>query len=344
MDAGLLYMQRCLDLASCGAGKVAPNPLVGAVLVHNEKVIGEGFHEKFGEAHAEVNAITRAEKSFPHLISESILYVNLEPCSHHGKTPPCTDLIIDKKIKRVIIGCLDPNPLVCGKGKQKLISAGIEVADGILETACRELNKYFISFHEKQRPYITLKWAQSDDGFIAQKNYLPVHLTNSYSDQLVHKMRAEHMAIYVGGRTVLSDNPKLTVRFWKGKNPIRVSLDTKNTFKTNLNIFNENAETYLFNYEKYEDHENVKYIKIDPSKNYISQILEFLYKKEINSLLVEGGAGSLNDFIKCNVWDEAKVFISGHQLKNGVAASAIPGKVVCEETIFNNRLITALNL
>lgn len=337
-------MRRCLELASRGSGYVAPNPMVGAVLVYEGRIIGEGYHKKIGEAHAEVNAINSVKVGDKHLISGAILYVNLEPCDHFGKTPPCTQLIINNNIKSVVIGTEDPNNLVNGKGIKKLREAGTEVIVGVLENECVDLNKFFFTFHQKLRPYITIKWAQSADGFIAGENYTPVHFTNSYSDQLVQKMRAEHMAIFVGGRTVISDDPKLTNRSGAGKNPLRISLDTKNNFSENLSLFNSESESLIFNFEKSESNGNSEYIKIEKGESIFEQIMAILFNKKINSILVEGGADTINNLVKHQLWDEMKLFISDDKLMNGIAAPITSGKEIRSEKIYNNTLITRINI
>lgn len=341
VDIADKFMYRCIELASQGVGLVSPNPMVGAVLVHENKIIGEGYHVKYGEAHAEVQACNNVPFEWQDLIPFSTLYVNLEPCSHYGKTPPCVDFIIRAKIPEVIIGCKDPNPEVGGRGYEKLIHAGVKVRMGVLEKYCRTINKYFITYHEKRRPYVTLKWAQSKDGFIAGENNKRVHFTNEYSDALVHKMRSEHMAILVGGRTVLADNPKLTVRKWKGKNPVRLSIDKLNTFQNNFHICNTDAQTIIFNFTKEEKQGNVRWKKILPAEKIIPQVSELLFDEKIHTILVEGGALTLQEFIAMGVWDEAKIFISDHIISKGTKAPQIPGTVSSTEKIFNNLLITS---
>lgn len=335
-----LFMQRCLELAALGSGHVAPNPMVGAVLVYEGEIIGEGFHRKFGEPHAEVNAINTVPDHLKGFIGKSTLYVSLEPCAHHGKTPPCADLIIASGIPEVVIGCDDPNPLVAGKGKQKMTEAGIRITDHILDAECRELNRHFITWHEKQRPYITLKWAQSSDGFIAEEDHSPVHFTNVFSDQLVHKMRSEHMAIFAGGRTILSDDPALTVRKWNGRNPVRVSLDTKNSFPPHLQIFSGEGTCIIFNFEIEGVKNNIEFIRLRKEENIIEQILHALYERKINSLLVEGGTHTISQFAEAGLWDEAKIFISQKILNKGIAAPVMPGQIINTEHFFSDTLLT----
>ena len=306
-------MHRCLQLASLGAGKVAPNPMVGAVLVHNSIIIGEGYHQQFGQAHAEVNCINSVSEQNKELISKSTLYVSLEPCAHFGKTPPCADLIISKGIKKVVVGNLDTNPLVAGKGIKKLQDAGIQVEYGILNDACRELNKRFFTFHEKKRPYVILKWAQTEDGFISRLP-LPTNkednwITNKESKQLVHTWRAQEQAILVGYNTALTDNPLLTVRIVNGKNPMRIVIDEHLQLPHELHIFNTDAETIVFNALENNRQNNIEFIKIDFT-NLIQEILSNLFAKNISSIIIEGGTKTIELFMKTNLWDEARVFVN----------------------------------
>ena len=337
-------MRRCLELASRGAGFVAPNPMVGAVLVAEGKIIGEGFHEKYGEAHAEVNAVRSVAAEKKHLIESATLYVNLEPCNHFGKTPPCTKLIVENKIKKVVIGTADPNVLVNGSGIKTLRDAGIDVVCGLLEEENKLLNRFFFTYHEKKRPYITIKWAQSTDGFIAGEGNTPVHLTNSFSDHLVQKMRAEHMAIYVGGRTLLADDPRLTNRSGRGANPLRITLDTKNNFPKNLSVFNSEAATLVFNFEKNALFKTTEYIKIEGGKNVYEQIMQILFYRKINSILVEGGAETINTLVQLGLWDEMKIFTTKNKLQKGILAPGIAGKEMNKEYVSDNIINTRINL
>lgn len=334
-----LYMQRCIDLATNGAGYVAPNPLVGCVMVHHDKIIGEGFHRKYGEPHAEVNAI-QSVKDISSL-SECQLYVNLEPCSHYGKTPPCADLIIEKKIPEVIIGTVDPYEEVSGSGIQKLREAGIKVTINVLKEECAELNKRFFTYHLKKRPFIILKWAQTKDGFIAplhNKNNTIHRISNTYSHQLVHKWRSEEQAIMVGANTALHDNPQLTVRHWTGKNPVRVTIDKNRSLAENLNLFDSSAPTLIFNEDKEEKKENIAYKKIDFSKNILLQVSEKLYQEKINSILIEGGAKLINLFLQENLWDEARIFTSDSFLKEGIPAPELNISPMKSQFIANDQL------
>ncbi len=279
------YMQRCIQLAKKGAGNVAPNPMVGAILVYNDLIIGEGFHKKYGEAHAEVNCVNSVKEDKEHLIEKSILFVSLEPCAHFGKTPPCTNLIIQKKIKKVVIGCQDIFKEVSGKGIQKLNDAGIEVVLGVLQKECLELNKRFFTFHQKQRPYIILKWAQSINGKIGSLKGERILISNDYSNRVVHKWRSEEAAILVGTNTALNDNPSLTTRLWKGKNPVRIVIDKELKLPSSLKVFNNDTDTIIFNKIKNGSDSNIRFIKID-SDNFLQFILHSLYNLNIQSVLV----------------------------------------------------------
>jgi diaminohydroxyphosphoribosylaminopyrimidine deaminase/5-amino-6-(5-phosphoribosylamino)uracil reductase len=307
-------MNRCLQLAKLAAGNVAPNPMVGAVLVHNEKIIGEGYHKKFGEAHAEVNCINNVKKEDRNLIDKSTLYVSLEPCSHFGKTPPCTDLIIKNKIPKVVIGCKDVYENVNGKGIKKLQNAGAEVIAGVLEKQCIKINKRFFTFHQKLRPYIILKWAESANEKIgaspqpspqAEREQRTL-ISNEYSNRLVHKWRSEEAAILVGTNTALQDDPSLTTRSWKGNNPIRLIIDMDLRLPSHLKIFNKETKTIIFNKHKQEEEGNNSFYKIEEN-NCIEELMRALYKLDIQSVLVEGGAKLLQSFIDAGLWDEARV-------------------------------------
>ncbi|WP_370476714.1 bifunctional diaminohydroxyphosphoribosylaminopyrimidine deaminase/5-amino-6-(5-phosphoribosylamino)uracil reductase RibD [Tamlana flava] len=321
-------MQRCLDIAKNGLGITRPNPMVGSVIVHNNKIIGEGFTSKYGGNHAEVNAINSVKDK--NLLNEATLYVTLEPCSHFGKTPPCSNLIIKHNIPKVVIGCIDDNEQVAGKGVKKLIDAGCNVTVGILEDECKKHHKRFFTFHNKKRPYIILKWAESKNGFIAPKNkkeQKPVWITNEFSRQLVHKWRTEEQAILVGTNTVLQDNPSLTVRDWTGNNPIRIVLDKDKKLSKSLSVFNDEAETIIISNNE-----------IDFSQLVAQQICHVLFQKDINSVIIEGGAKTLQTFINENLWDEARVFIGSNIFKSGTIAPVFSGKLISEEKILNDIL------
>jgi len=337
MSFDIKYMHRCLQLAQFGVGNVSPNPMVGAVLVYQDQIIGEGYHQRFGHAHAEPNAINSVRDL--ELLQKSTLYVNLEPCSHYGKTPPCAELIIKSNIPRVIIGTLDPNPKVAGRGVKLLLDAGIEVIVGVLENECRTLNKRFFIFHEQKRPFVLLKWAQTKDGFIDIKrsdvSEKPLQISNEITRQLTHKIRSENQAIMVSTNTVLLDNPTLTVRFWTGKNPIRIVIDRTNRIPDNYNVKSGLVQTLIFsNYEKL-DKNNVDYCIIPFKDNVLELILHELYKRNINSVLVEGGAKLLNSFIDSGSWDEANVEVSEQRIIDGVAAPKL-NELPFQCEIFNN--------
>jgi diaminohydroxyphosphoribosylaminopyrimidine deaminase/5-amino-6-(5-phosphoribosylamino)uracil reductase len=330
-----LFMQRCLELAALGRGYVSPNPLVGCVIVHNERIIGEGWHKKFGEAHAEVNAVASVKDQ--ELLKESTVYVNLEPCSHFGKTPPCVDLLIRHQVKKVVIANLDTHPNVSGEGIKKLREAGIEVITGILDKQGRELNKRFFTDIEKKRPYIILKWAQTADGFMAQANYDSKWISNEFSRQLVHKWRSEEDAILVGTKTVFHDNPQLNVRDWTGRNPVRVVIDRFLKLSDKLNVFDRNQKTIIYNVLKHEEHDNLILARIDEAE-FLPQLLQDLHKRGIQSVIVEGGAQTLNFFIQPGLWDEARVFQTTRTFGKGIAAPTPKGKLSSTEAVSTDTL------
>ncbi len=337
-------MKRCLELAAKGLGHVAPNPMVGCVIVYNDHIIAEGYHEQFGSAHAEPNAIKQVEDD---LLKKSTLYVNLEPCSHFGKTPPCADLIISKGIKKVVVGNLDPNPLVAGKGIQKLKDAGIEVVQGILDKECRELNKRFFTFHEKKRPYIILKWAQTNDGFISQwpipENREDNRITGDESHKLVHVWRGQEQAILIGYNTLMNDNPFLTTRLADGKNPVRIVMTRHLDFPYNLNVFNKEAPTIIYNSVKNDVQDNCSFIKID-WENKLQEILDDCYSKNIASIIVEGGTNTIYNFMNKNCWDEARVFVNPHKaFEHGIAAPEIKLNATLSLNLGNDLLYTIIN-
>ncbi|MDA1009705.1 MAG: bifunctional diaminohydroxyphosphoribosylaminopyrimidine deaminase/5-amino-6-(5-phosphoribosylamino)uracil reductase RibD [Bacteroidetes bacterium] len=323
MQTQEFFIQKCLELAKKGKGNVSPNPMVGCVIVYNNEIIGEGYHEKYGFSHAEVNAIASVKDKS--LLKKSTLYVNLEPCAHFGKTAPCSNHIIEHKIPKVIIGCLDTFPKVSGKGIEKLQNAGLEVVVGVLEKESKELNTRFFTFHEKKRPYIILKWAESKDGFIAPHNQSePFWMTSSESKKLVHKWRAEEDAILVGRITAEKDNPSLTVREVKGNHPIRIVIDKDLKLSKELKIFNNEARTIVFNEVKTDSKSNINYIKINFNQ-LIKNILEELYKQNIQSVIIEGGTITLQSFIDISMWDEARIFTTKENLIHGVRAPKIIG-------------------
>ncbi len=311
------YLQRCLQLAKLGSGNVAPNPMVGCVIVLDDKIIGEGWHQEFGKAHAEVNAINSvADKQ---LLSKSTLYVSLEPCSHYGKTPPCVDLILQHKIPKVVVGIRDPFATVNGEGIAKLRTAGIEVITPVLENECASFNKRFFTFHQFKRPYIILKWAQSKDGFIGKMNER-VLISNPLSQIQVHKWRSEEQAIMVGTNTALTDNPKLNVREWFGKSPTRIVIDKDLKIPNHLNILDGSTETIIFNTKQKSSVEKIKYIQLEKNNFSIKELLNQLHQLNIQSVLVEGGAILLQSFIDAGYWNEARVITGTILLNDGIKA------------------------
>lgn len=311
-----LYMRRALELAEWGRGYVSPNPMVGCVIVHENRIIGEGWHREFGGPHAEVHAVNSVENQA--LLSESTVYVTLEPCAHWGKTPPCANLLVEKKVKKVIIAAVDSNPLVGGKGIEILKNAGIEVETGVLEKEARWQNRRFFTQIEKQRPYVILKWAQTEDGFVARENFDSKWISNSQSRQLVHKWRAEEDSILVGKNTAAYDNPRLDVRDWVGKNPIRVVLDSHLGLPKNLNLFDQSIPTLIFNTVKSESIENLEWIRLSEINPEV--ILKELHSRKIQSLIVEGGSQVLSQFIESGFWDEARVFTAPTRFDRGIFA------------------------
>ena len=346
-------MERCLELAARGAGFVAPNPMVGAVLVYKNRIIGEGWHQQYGKAHAEVNCIASVKEEDRIFISQSILYVSLEPCVHFGKTPPCTDLIIQHKILKVVIGCRDPFEAVNGKGIEKLKSAGVNVETGLLEKECKELNKRFFTFYTKQRPYIILKWAQTGDGFIStstsplqkrdtsgEVDNSRLQISNEYSNRLVHKWRSEEASILVGTNTALLDNPELTTRLWPGPSPIRLLVDMDLRLPLSLKIFNRKIKTIVFNIVKQEEQENLIFCQVKKNIPLLPQLLDSLYQFNIQSVMVEGGAKLLQAFIDERCWDEARIITNSTLVINkGLAAPILKeGKKINEEQLLSDTI------
>ena len=326
-------MQRCIDIARSGLSVAMPNPSVGAVIVLNDCIIAQGFTSAFGGAHAEVNAINAVKDKS--ILSCATLYVSLEPCSHFGKTPPCCDLIIKYHIKNVVVGCLDSDPKVAGRGIEKIRNAGANVIVGVLEAECRESNKRFFKFHEQKRPYIILKWAQSTDGFLSpaiRNTTKPVWLTNVYSQQLVHKWRTEEQAILIGTQTAIDDNPSLTARSWFGKNPVRIVLDQHSRIPKSSTVFDTQAETFVLNQEN-----------IDFSGNVAAEITTFLYQKNIQSVIIEGGARTLQTFIDANLWDEARVFTTKKYFLKGTKSPILKTKTYSTKNILNDKLSIYIN-
>jgi len=346
------YIKRCIELAKNGLGTTYPNPLVGSVIVYKNKIIGEGWHRMAGEPHAEVNAINSVKDKSQ--LQKATIYVSLEPCSHFGKTPPCCDLIIRNRIPNVVVGTVDPNVKVAGNGIKKLIAAGAKVTFGILEDECNELNKRFFTFHQKKRPYIILKWAESQDGFIApdatfrkvQNNDVkkPVWITSPYSRQLVHKWRSEEQAILVGTQTVIDDNPILDVRNWTGSNPIRVVLDKNNRIPNDSYVFNNQCKTIVISKTTTNrDKENLIFDNVDLEKEIAQQLTQAMYRHQIQSVIIEGGRQTLQTFIDANLWDEARVFSGITIFGDGTRAPILPKSNRKNQVIGQDELIISRN-
>ncbi len=342
-------MRRCLELALLGSGHVAPNPMVGSVLVYldpdtgEERIIGEGYHERYGERHAEANCISSVKEGDRALISRSTIYVSLEPCAHYGKQPPCADLIIDWQIPRVVAGCRDPFPEVDGKGIGKLRAAGAEVLVGVLEAQCVELNRRFFTFHQLHRPYIVLKWAQSADGKIAGAGVGGggrTLISNEYSNRLVHKWRAGEPAILVGTRTALLDDPALTVRLWNGPDPIRLVVDKELRLPSSLQLFDGAVRTVVFNLFRHEEGGVIEYYQLSPDSSLVHQLSVALTQLRIQSVLVEGGAKLLQSFIDAGYWDEARVITNNELIiPGGLPAPELKdGRLTGEENLLNDTI------
>ena len=318
------YMFRCLELARHGAGFVSPNPMVGAVLVYQNRIIGEGWHQMYGGPHAEVNCIRSVSQADEHLIPNSTLYVSLEPCAHFGKTPPCSHLIIEKKIHRVVVACSDPFEAVNGKGIQLLEQAGIEVMTGVLEKEAMDLNNRFFCFHQQNRPYIILKWAQSSDGFIAGISDDRLLITHEQTNRLVHRWRSEEAAILIGTETAIKDNPSLTNRYWLGKSPLRLVVDRQLRLPENLVMFRDGNPVIIFNEQKNDQQGELRFVKINTDQSFIDQLFVYCYQNGVQSILVEGGAKLLQSFIDADQWDEARIITNTTlQVGSGLPAPMI---------------------
>ena len=337
------YIERCIQLAKNGLGRTYPNPMVGAVVVLGDVIIGEGWHQKAGQPHAEVNAINAVKDK--DLLKKSTIYVSLEPCSHYGKTPPCSNLIIDSGIKKVVIGTVDPFSKVAGKGIKMLMHAGCEVVVGVREEHCRELNKRFFTFHTKQRPFVILKWAQSQDGFLSpepqeKEKRRPVWITNSYSKQLVHKWRSEEQAILVGTNTAVADNPRLNTRLWTGDDPVRLVLDRQLRIPKDSHLFDDSIKTIVFTEENVSRRasKNVIFERVNFARPLAQQVCDYLYQQEIQSVIVEGGRHTLQTFIEEDLWDEAHVFTGKINFKKGTKAPEFWGTEVREMQVLTDIL------
>ncbi len=350
-----LYMSRCLELASNGMGNVAPNPMVGSVIVYNNQIIAEGYHTEYGKDHAERAAINAVKNSS--VLKDSTLYVSLEPCSHFGKTPPCANLIIESQIKRVVVATLDPNPKVQGRGIELLKNAGIDVTVGVLEKEARELNRRFFVYHIKKRPYVILKWAQTLDGYIdairkPSDPIAPVWVTNDLARTLVHRWRSEEQSIMIGTNTVAKDNPRLDVRDWSGRSPIRVVLDRKLRLSPDMNVYDGSLPTLVFvgnnssaasKRQTFASVPNLELLTIDFARGAEDQVLRELYERGIISVIIEGGAMLVSSFVKKNYWDESRVFVGNKFFGDGVKAPEFNGDLYSYDEVGDSKLFTYRN-
>jgi diaminohydroxyphosphoribosylaminopyrimidine deaminase / 5-amino-6-(5-phosphoribosylamino)uracil reductase len=327
-------MYRCLQLAQLGSGHTAPNPMVGAVLVYNDRIIGEGHTQPYGQAHAEVMCINSVAEADKHLISSAVLYVSLEPCAHHGKTPPCSDLIIRSGITQVVVGCADPFEAVNGKGIAQLQAAGIKVVTGILEKECQALNQRFFTYHIQQRPYIILKWAQSANGQVGTHGKRTA-ISGPITNRLVHRWRSEEMAIMVGGRTAITDNPQLTTRLWQGKSPIRIVVAGETLLPDHLHLFDGAVPTIVFASGQAAQYPHASYYPLPTGEAAIPELLGQLYQLQINSVLVEGGARLLQSFINSGLWDEARI-ITNTKL---VIEHGLPAPILSQHLFTNQQIL-----
>ena len=341
------YIQRCLQLAQLAEGNTYPNPMVGSVIVHDGKIIGEGYHRKAGEPHAEVNAVHSVRNK--ELLQKSTLYVNLEPCAHYGKTPPCSKLIIDYEIPNVVIGCIDSFSEVAGKGVVMMERDGVLVKTGVLEEESLELNRRFFTFHNKQRPYVILKWAETGDGFIdiertEEKYGQPTWITNEWARRAVHKQRTTEQAILVGTQTALKDNPSLTVRDWNGHQPLRCVIDRQLRLNRDYNLLDNSRETIIYNAIKASGKESIKYIRLNSKGDVTHQILADLHQRNIQSVIVEGGRSTLQRFIDTNLWDEAHQYIGDVIFNNGISAPKLNGRIINRESFGSSKLYVYRNI
>ncbi|WP_299818722.1 bifunctional diaminohydroxyphosphoribosylaminopyrimidine deaminase/5-amino-6-(5-phosphoribosylamino)uracil reductase RibD [uncultured Pontibacter sp.] len=337
-----LYMQRALELARLGSGFTSPNPMVGCVIVHDGQIIGEGWHQKYGGPHAEVNAVAAVEDKS--LLPKSTVYVTLEPCSHFGKTPPCADLLISHGLRHVVICNTDPNPLVAGRGIKKLFDAGAQVKVGVLEEQGLELNKRFFTFHSQKRPFILLKWAETADGFIAGVNYAQHQISGKLAQRLVHKWRSEEQAIMVGSRTALYDNPRLNTRLWSGQNPLRIVIDKQLQLPQHLHLFDKSQPTLVYNHVKQEEQENLYFVQLQAQDLLVPQVMQDLHKRNVLSVMVEGGTFLLDSLLQLGLWDEAMVFKSKYKtLGEGMKAPHIEANLHNIQTLGPDQLLHYLN-
>jgi len=336
-----IFMHRAFELAQKGLGYVRPNPLVGCVIVYDGKIIGEGYHEQYGQAHAEVNAINSVDDKS--LLEKSTAYVTLEPCAHHGKTPPCADLLVQHQLKRVITANKDPYDKVSGQGIERLKQANIKVELGILAEIGENINRRFFTFHKKKRPYIILKWAQTTDGFIARENFDSKWISNEYSRKLVHKWRAEEAAILIGTNTAQYDNPSLNVRDWAGENPLRIVIDKSLRLPKTLNLFDGSIATVCYNLSTNAKYHNLEYVKLDDD-SFLDHLLQTLYERNIQSLIVEGGSRLINSFIEKELWDETRVFTSKIAFNKGISAPNMDFSKSIKQSVYGDKLELLFNI
>ena len=336
------YMTRALELATLGRGFVSPNPIVGCVIVYEDRtgprIMGEGWHQRYGEAHAEVNAMRSVRSEDEGLLPEATVYVTLEPCSHFGKTPPCADLLIEKRVRRVVVCSEDPNPMVSGRGLAKLRAAGIVVETGVLAEQGRDLNRRFFVQMEQKRPYISLKWAETSNGFIGGPDSQPVAISGPLAQRLVHRWRAEEDAIMVGTTTARNDNPRLNVRLWNGRNPTRIVIDKAGQLPPALHLLDGTQPTLCYTHQPARTERMTEFIQLSERETLLPQLMADLHKRGIQSVLVEGGAKLLNSLIEANLWDEMRVFRSPSMLNEGVKAPSVRGKLVSRERIGDDEL------
>lgn len=344
-----LYMKRCLELAEMGSGQVSPNPMVGCVIVSGGKIIGEGYHKKYGQAHAEVNAVSSVLEKYgdkaAELLKSSTVYVSLEPCAHFGKTPPCADLLVRHQVKKVVICNRDPFPDVDGKGIEKLQQAGITVVHGILEKEGLYLNRRFFTRINQQRPYIILKWARTANGYFAPKNSVQQWISGPLAKKIVHKWRTEEDAIVVGKQTAIADNPQLGAREWTGKNPVRIVIDRKLEIPESNHLYNDHAKTVILNEIKTDVVNNIHFISMEDMQYYLPQKIAYqLYLMDIQSVIIEGGANILNQFISSGLWDEARVFNSSGSWDTGVNSPQINGRITSVTEVDQDQLTIYENI
>jgi len=342
------YMKRCLELAALAIGNVSPNPMVGCVIVHNGKIIGEGYHQEFGKAHAEPNALKSVFDQYgdegTKLLKQAIAYVNLEPCAHFGKTPPCADLFVKHQLKKVVIGNRDPFSGVDGKGIEKLRNAGIEVISGVLEEECKYFNRRFFTRILQQRPYIILKWAETANGYFATNDGHQKWISGALAKRMAHQWRTEEDAILIGKQTAIIDNPQLTAREWPGKNPTRLVIDKNLNVPQNNHIFNDEAKTIIFNEIKTDVVGNVHYIQMEDMHFYLAQKIAFqLYLMDMQSVIVEGGANILKHFLAANIWDEARIFSSQGSWNDGIPSPVINGRLQEQIRVGSDQLSIYIN-